>query len=294
MPHYYFASLKVEKEKSMQLLTYLLGTERLQELTLQSKCTIIKSLQVNGIVAKNKIVSGSDVEELIEKLILSTLGEDLTDLKNLLMAGDAMYNLQKLIFEDISEELKKKILRHIEEQALELNQAKDSHNNAKPVKVLSDIDDTIFCALHDRRYPRHSVYPGVRAFLDALDMNLSREGKPDIQDRAQLKMAIRQCINNLVLHRKTVKRNVINDHGKMKSGWDSDSYSDEVSPSYGSTSAGASNSMDVLNSLDDELFVDYNDTDVLHSNSTYSTDQSDKYIRFDVEHAQKRKMFKHF
>ena len=59
-------------------------------------------------MAKNKIVSGSDVEELIEKLILSTLGEDLTDLKNLLMAGDAMYNLQKLIFEDISEELKKK------------------------------------------------------------------------------------------------------------------------------------------------------------------------------------------
>ena len=46
-------------------------------------------------MAKNKIVSGSDVEELIEKLILSTLGEDLTDLKNLLMAEDAMYNLQK-------------------------------------------------------------------------------------------------------------------------------------------------------------------------------------------------------
>ena len=71
----------------MQLLTYLLGTERLQELSLQSKCAIIKSLQVNGIVAKKNIVSGSDVEELIEKLILSTRGEDLTDLKNLLMAG---------------------------------------------------------------------------------------------------------------------------------------------------------------------------------------------------------------
>ena len=102
------------------------------------------------------------MEELIEKLILSTLGEDLTDLKNLLMAGDAMYNLQKLIFEDISEELKKKILRHIEEQALELNQAKDSHNNAKPVKVLSDIDDTIFCALRPPLSLR-SVYR-VKAF----------------------------------------------------------------------------------------------------------------------------------
>ena len=112
---------------------------------------------------------------------------------------------------------------------MELNQAKDSYNNAKPVKVLSDIDDTIFCALHDRRYPRRSVYPGVRAFLDAVDMNLSREEKYNIQDRAQLKMAISQCINNLEQHRRTVKQNVINDHGKMKSGWDSDSYSDEVS-----------------------------------------------------------------
>ena len=126
----------------------------------------------------------------------------MTDLKNLLMAGGTVYNLQKLIFEDISEELRVKLLAHIEEQALGLNEAKNSHNSAKPVKVLSDIDDTIFCALHDRRYPRRSVYPGVRAFLDALDMNLSREGKPDIQDRAQLKMAIRQCINNLVLHEK--------------------------------------------------------------------------------------------
>ena len=111
---------------------------------MQSKCAIIKSLQVNGIVAKN-IVSGSDVEELIEKLILSTRGEDLTDLKNLLMAGGTVYNLQKLIFEDISEGLKEKVLRHIEEQALELDRSKDSYNNAKPVKVLSDIDDTILC-----------------------------------------------------------------------------------------------------------------------------------------------------
>ena len=200
-----------------------------------------------------------------------------------------MYNLQKLIFEDISERLKEKLLRHIEEQALELNRSKDSYNNAKPVKVLSDIDDTIFCALHDRRYPLRSVYPGVRAFLDAIEMNSFREGKYDIKDHAQLQMAISQCINNLEQHRKTVKQNVINDHGKMKSGWDSDSYSDEASSTYGSASAGASSSVGVLNSLDDELFVDYNDADVLDSNRVYGMDQSDKYTRFDVQHAQSEK-----
>ena len=51
------------------------------------------------------------MEELIEKLILSTLGEDLTDLK-FTMAGDARVQLQKFVFEDISEELKKKNSAH--------------------------------------------------------------------------------------------------------------------------------------------------------------------------------------
>lgn len=35
--------------------------------------------------------------------------------------------------------------------------------------MLCDIDDTVVCALHDRRYPRGTVYPGILALLDALD-----------------------------------------------------------------------------------------------------------------------------
>ena len=40
---------------------------------------------------------------------------------------------------------------------------------AAEAKVLCDIDDTVVCALHDRRYPRGTIYPGILALLDALD-----------------------------------------------------------------------------------------------------------------------------
>ena len=79
-------------------LINLLSDKRLEELSVQSKCAIIKSLHANGNIRDN-----SDVEDFVGKLILHTYGEELKDLKNLLMAGGTRFNLQKLIFIDIAE-----------------------------------------------------------------------------------------------------------------------------------------------------------------------------------------------
>jgi hypothetical protein len=43
--------------------------------------------------------------------------------------------------------------------------------------VLTDIDDTIYANLKDRRYPKKTVYPGVRAFYDELDRGPGRDGR---------------------------------------------------------------------------------------------------------------------
>ena len=117
-------------------------------------------------------------------------------------------------------------------------------------------------------------------------MNSFRKAKYDIKDHAQLQMAISQCINNLE-HTKNCKAKCHKRSWKNEVWVGFDSYSDEASQLWQCV-CGRFQQRGVLNSLDDELFVDYMMLMYLIA-MTLRQDQSDKYTRFDVQHAQSEK-----
>lgn len=254
-----------KKQKSMHLLIGLLDS-RIHELSMQSKCAIIKSFHANGNVKKN-----IDVETFIGKLILNTHGQELTDLKNLLMAGGTIYNLQKLIFNDISDDLKLTILQHIKEEAALLTTQQQIKQTPKPIKVLSDIDDTIFCAVHDRRYPRNSVYPGVKALLDEIEIGSfimqeeNGEIKYENKNVDKLQCSILNCIKELGKRKSMIQENLLSD-SKMKFAWDFDSSTNKIANDEHQSILDNSNnnevlsprsSVNVISSLDDAVFIEH-------------------------------------
>ena len=101
-------------------------------------------------------------EQLVRDAFVALTGADLTLFKSLLNAGSDHRDLEHLVFEVVDDEgVRRDILDHIAAQAAGV-EVPDLH-------VLSDIDDTLRCALHDDRYPRGTVYPGVIALYRALD-----------------------------------------------------------------------------------------------------------------------------
>ena len=115
---------------------------------------------------------GTDLKEekRIEEIFLSTHGQDLSFLKLLIDLGGDDQDLVKLLDEDIDDEaILENILSHLEAEEVSLGE----------VKVLSDIDDTFYSNLNDSRYPKKTVYPGVKAFYAALDQYVYENEEKD-------------------------------------------------------------------------------------------------------------------
>lgn len=137
---------------NLDALVELLAVRRAHELDLHARANLIYALQT-GRTSHHR-------EEVIADLVCAVTGSELTHLKNIINLRDDQHDLEGLVFIDIDhEDIRTRILDHIQHQAEKLPEA----------KILSDIDDTIFCKLHDKRYPSGTVYPGALAFLEALD-----------------------------------------------------------------------------------------------------------------------------
>ena len=127
--------------------------DRVNELSVESKAKFIGALQRGR--------TGSLEEKAIAGVILATRGEPLTALKCAIDQGGDYRDLQQLVFHDLdSKELRSAVLEHFKQEA----PAKGDR-----VKVFSDIDDTFYVNLKDKRYPGKTVYPGVRALYQELD-----------------------------------------------------------------------------------------------------------------------------
>ena len=101
-------------------------------------------------------------ERALATLFLAHTGAELTAFKNLVNMRTDAHDLEGLVFNDIDDAgVRDEILAHIAAEAAGVAQGE--------AKILSDIDDTVVCALHDRRYPKGTLYPGVLALYDALD-----------------------------------------------------------------------------------------------------------------------------
>ena len=124
----------------------LLTIRRLPALQVGTRVALVDLLQQGR--------TGRQEEEALCNVFLGTQGSDLTVLKNAIDAGDDYRDLQQLLLSDLDDsEIRKKILVHLERQG--------QANPCQVVKALSDIDDTFYANLKDKRYLKRTTYPGV-------------------------------------------------------------------------------------------------------------------------------------
>ncbi|MCY1023822.1 phosphatase domain-containing protein [Pyxidicoccus sp. MSG2] len=135
-------------------LLELLCVQRAAELSLPARASLVTALQVGA--------TRLEAERRVRDLFLGLHGRELTSFKNLLDSGGNHQDLEKLLFDDVDDPgVREEILTHIRREA----EGSPSGEN----KVLSDIDDTFYANLKDKRYPSKTVYPGVLAFYAELD-----------------------------------------------------------------------------------------------------------------------------
>ena len=135
----------------------LLYRDRIEHLTPAARAHLIDGLQEGR--------TDDQAERAIVDLFLGTRGPELTELKNRVDAGGDHRDLMQLIFHDIDNGSgRAEILRHLEAEA----QARVAKGGPIGLKVLSDVDDTLFASLNDERYPKGTTYPGVVALYETL------------------------------------------------------------------------------------------------------------------------------
>lgn len=135
-------------------LIELLSRTRAAELSPRAAAAVIYGMQRGKTTEQ--------MERAIRDILRTRTGAELTRLKNLIGDRTDRHDLEGLVYYDIDDE-------HIRADILAHFAAEKAIEAAREVKVLCDIDDTVVCALHDERYPRGIIYPGVLALLDALD-----------------------------------------------------------------------------------------------------------------------------
>ena len=102
-------------------------------------------------------------EREIANLVLQTREEALTELKLRLDHGPGHRDLLELLYHDIDDRgVREEIIEHIR-----------AHSPAIPpelrrVRVISDIDDTLYASLNDPTYVHGTLYPGITAFHEEI------------------------------------------------------------------------------------------------------------------------------
>lgn len=135
------------------LLT-LLAHDRVAELDHRAQAAVIYGMQSGRTTPA--------MEQWIRNIFLNEHGLDLTILKNQINMRVDQHDLEGLLFLDIDDDaIREAILEHIAAQAQGIS--------PREAKVLSDIDDTAIARIHEKRYPKGTLYPGVLALYQALD-----------------------------------------------------------------------------------------------------------------------------
>jgi hypothetical protein len=96
-------------------------------------------------------------EKVLRAIFLSEVGSGLTALKLRIDGSEVGHDLLGLLTGDIdAPELRFDILKHFRDQA-----ALPKDSAQRPLRVVSDIDDTLYSSLKDARYPKGTIYKGV-------------------------------------------------------------------------------------------------------------------------------------
>ena len=136
--------------------------ERVHELSDDTLAAVISALHKGPTPRRS--------QEAIVEVLTSRNNDDFLRLKSRINNTADHHNLEHLVFEDLDEDLAERLLAHIA--------AESNGQGRKDLRILCDIDDTLKSAIHDRRYPRGTIYPGVVSFLHHLD-----DGAAEAPDR---------------------------------------------------------------------------------------------------------------
>ena len=102
--------------------------------------------------------TGQRKELGMERLFLSVGPDDLAKFKFALEYDGDYKDLVEYLFHDIDDPARRgRIIEHLQRAPAE-----------NGVKVLTDVDDTMYANLIERRYPAKTLYPGVLEFYDSL------------------------------------------------------------------------------------------------------------------------------
>ena len=108
------------------------------------------------------------VELRMERLLLSVAPEDLPAFKYALEYDLDYKDLEEYVFHDIDDSGRRlRMLDHLKRTP-----------PSRGIKVLSDVDDTMYANLIDQRYSKGTLYPGVLDFYDAVKEELFGTGTP--------------------------------------------------------------------------------------------------------------------
>eukprot|EP00164_Ancoracysta_twista_P006208 GFYU01008610.1.p1 GENE.GFYU01008610.1~~GFYU01008610.1.p1 ORF type:complete len:663 (-),score=153.78 GFYU01008610.1:108-2096(-) len=190
---------RMSSKKHKTELIAVMVDERLDDMGPIARAALLDALQRSGVVKAHH--RGS---QWVKTIILSTYGRDLWLLKNLLDNGGDWYSFHKLVHGEVNILERREILAHLsqenhptsdrgelwirrcrydrqlpfaellrsDEDQLEETESESSHM----VKILSDVDDTLYCsggdgiAGIDKSFNKKDVYPGVLQFYMELDM----------------------------------------------------------------------------------------------------------------------------
>jgi hypothetical protein len=141
----------------------LLAQRRIEELDRRIAAARLSS--ADAVEAVKQLAPRADFtdfrEELrLERLICSLSDSDLPAFKFALDYDSNYKDLEEYVFHDIDDEdSQRRLVDHFLEQA---------RGALIGIKLLTDVDDTIYANLVDDRYPRKTFYPGVLELYDAV------------------------------------------------------------------------------------------------------------------------------
>ncbi|KAH9249357.1 hypothetical protein BASA81_012888 [Batrachochytrium salamandrivorans] len=145
--------------------------------TLSQLNPLPKAVLMHGLMKIGTLPFTRSQREWVRTMFLHTTGDELTVLKMHLDGSTDFHNLYKLLYTDFAmdDELRSEILAHFQVEASKILKLNAEKHLPKTVKVLSDVDDTLWCSAGkwpagiDRSLPSHQVYPGVLSLYEEID-----------------------------------------------------------------------------------------------------------------------------
>lgn len=141
---------------------------RLVRLLCIDRVDVLSPAQLARIVHAMRSLRHLDTFSRAIRVVFATLtGDAFRDFKYALNASGDSHDLEHVVYERLLPADREAVLERIADEA--------STGMADELRVLSDIDDTVRAMIHDRRFRRGAVYPGVEQFLTELDDGAAAE-----------------------------------------------------------------------------------------------------------------------